>query len=136
MYMEKISGFNDPLKVDGLSPYLTGYKISTNLPNYIHDHFQPGHRKVIVSTDDYFKKTVKPLDFWSFIPKNHSNLEPKKSLQLRTNQLAAPQPRGAEFSAYDAEGVPTHDKDGNALPKSAIKKLAKDLGVSGMNQSP
>jgi len=35
--------------------------------------------------------------------------------------------RGAEFSAYDAEGVPTHDKDGNALPKSAIKKLAKDL---------
>ena len=34
--------------------------------------------------------------------------------------------RGAEFSAYDAEGVPTHDKDGNALPKSAIKKLAKE----------
>ena len=38
---------------------------------------------------------------------------------------------GAEFSAYDAEGVPTHDKDGNALPKSAIKKLAKDLEFLG-----
>jgi len=35
--------------------------------------------------------------------------------------------RGAEFSAYDEQGVPTHDKEGNALPKSAMKKLAKDL---------
>ncbi|CAK9006554.1 unnamed protein product [Durusdinium trenchii] len=33
--------------------------------------------------------------------------------------------RGDEFSAYDAEGVPTHDKEGNPLPKSSIKKLAK-----------
>mmetsp|Transcript_1261 Transcript_1261/g.3253 ORF Transcript_1261/g.3253 Transcript_1261/m.3253 type:complete len:467 (+) Transcript_1261:2-1402(+) len=35
--------------------------------------------------------------------------------------------RGAEFSAYDETGLPTHDKDGNPLPKSASKKLAKDL---------
>ncbi|CAE7180123.1 glnS [Symbiodinium pilosum] len=34
---------------------------------------------------------------------------------------------GSEFSAYDEAGLPTHDKDGNALPKSAVKKLAKDL---------
>lgn len=66
---------------------------------------------------------MKPLDFWSFIrvPKNHSNLDLEPS-------DAGQRPSGAEFSAYDAEGVPTHDKDGNALPKSAIKKLAKDLG--------
>ena len=81
MYMEKISGFNDPLKVDGLSPYLTGYKISTNLPNYIHDHFQPGHQKVIVSTDDSFKKTVE-TPWFSVIYKG-----PKKSLQLRTLKI-------------------------------------------------
>ena len=38
-------------------------------------------------------------------------------------------PAGAEFSAYDEQGVPTHDKEGNALPKSAMKKLAKDRTV-------
>ena len=32
---------------------------------------------------------------------------------------------GSEFSAYDETGLPTHDRDGNALPKSAVKKLAK-----------
>jgi glutaminyl-tRNA synthetase len=35
--------------------------------------------------------------------------------------------RGSEFSAYDDKGVPSHDKDGKELPKSAIKKLQKDL---------
>jgi len=35
--------------------------------------------------------------------------------------------RGSEFSAYDDRGVPTHDKDGKELPKSAAKKLVKDL---------
>ena len=37
---------------------------------------------------------------------------------------------GAEFSAYDEQGGPTHDKEGNALPKSAMKKLAKDRGTT------
>jgi len=35
--------------------------------------------------------------------------------------------RGDEFSAYDENGLPTHDKKGDALPKSAVKKLQKDL---------
>jgi len=35
--------------------------------------------------------------------------------------------RGDEFSAFDSTGMPTHAKDGTQLPKSAIKKLAKDL---------
>jgi len=35
--------------------------------------------------------------------------------------------RGAEFSAYDANGFPTHDSDGRELAKKAIKKLAKDF---------
>lgn len=35
--------------------------------------------------------------------------------------------RGDEFSAYDDAGLPTHAKDGTQLPKSAVKKLAKDL---------
>jgi hypothetical protein len=43
--------------------------------------------------------------------------------------VAASDPAGAEFSAYDEQGVPTHDKEGNALPKSAMKKLAKDRTV-------
>jgi len=34
---------------------------------------------------------------------------------------------GDEFCAYDASGLPTHSKDGTELPKSAVKKLAKDL---------
>jgi len=34
--------------------------------------------------------------------------------------------RGEEFSAYDDQGMPTHDKAGAALTKSAIKKLQKD----------
>jgi len=35
--------------------------------------------------------------------------------------------RGSEFSAYDETGLPTHAADESPLPKSAIKKLAKDL---------
>eukprot|EP00928_Gymnodinium_smaydae_P037547 TRINITY_DN26046_c0_g1_i1.p1 TRINITY_DN26046_c0_g1~~TRINITY_DN26046_c0_g1_i1.p1 ORF type:complete len:755 (+),score=226.07 TRINITY_DN26046_c0_g1_i1:39-2267(+) len=35
--------------------------------------------------------------------------------------------RAAEFSAYDAAGLPTHDKDGAALPKSRVKKLQGEL---------
>merc|ERR1711988_1373633 len=35
--------------------------------------------------------------------------------------------RGSEFSKYDEKGLPTHDKDGEELKKSAIKKLQKDL---------
>merc|ERR1712187_764368 len=31
--------------------------------------------------------------------------------------------RGAEFSAYDADGMPTHNKDGEQITKSAKKKL-------------
>lgn len=38
---------------------------------------------------------------------------------------------GAEFSAYDDTGLPTHDKEGNALPKSAVKKLAKERATGG-----
>ena len=36
---------------------------------------------------------------------------------------------GADFSSFDETGMPTHDKDGNVLPKSAIKKLAKEGDV-------
>lgn len=35
--------------------------------------------------------------------------------------------RGNDFSAYDSTGMPTHDKDGKELTKSAKKKLEKDL---------
>jgi len=35
--------------------------------------------------------------------------------------------RGDEFSTYDAEGMPTHDKAGTELTNSAKKKLVKDL---------
>jgi len=35
--------------------------------------------------------------------------------------------RGEEFSKYDASGMPTQDKDGKELAKSATKKLQKDL---------
>ncbi|KAL7752133.1 cysteinyl-tRNA synthetase [Sorochytrium milnesiophthora] len=35
--------------------------------------------------------------------------------------------QGGEYSAYDEQGVPTHDKEGAELPKSKRKKLAKDL---------
>lgn len=73
-----------------------------------------------MSTDDYFQKNS-----WNPLIFGHLS---QKSLQLRLWTIHSGQPRGTEFSAYDAEGVPTHDKDGNALPKSAIKKLAKDLG--------
>ena len=38
---------------------------------------------------------------------------------------------GAEFSAYDETGLPTHDKDGTALPKSAVKKLSKASFLAG-----
>merc|ERR1711871_237222 len=35
--------------------------------------------------------------------------------------------KAANFSAYDAEGFPTHDKDGKELAKSAVKKLRAEL---------
>lgn len=35
--------------------------------------------------------------------------------------------RGDEFSAFDADGMPTHDKDGKEVTKNAKKKLEKDL---------
>jgi len=35
--------------------------------------------------------------------------------------------RGADFSEYDDKGLPTHDKDGKELSKSAVKKLQQEL---------
>jgi glutaminyl-tRNA synthetase len=35
--------------------------------------------------------------------------------------------KGDEYSAYDDEGLPTHDKDGTALTKNKLKTLKKDL---------
>jgi len=51
----------------------------------------------------------------------------KERLQKLPPEEYFKQERGSEFSAYDETGLPTHDRDGNALPKSAVKKLAKDL---------
>lgn len=51
----------------------------------------------------------------------------KERLQRLPPEEYFKQERGSEFSAYDETGLPTHDKDGVALPKSAVKKLAKDL---------
>ena len=34
--------------------------------------------------------------------------------------------RSAEFSAWDDDGVPTKDRDGNDVPKSRVKKLRKE----------
>ena len=32
-----------------------------------------------------------------------------------------------KYSKYDDDGIPTHDAAGEALAKSAIKKLKKDM---------
>lgn len=34
--------------------------------------------------------------------------------------------RNEKFSAWDAEGIPTHDKEGKEVPKSALKKMKKE----------
>lgn len=35
--------------------------------------------------------------------------------------------QGEKFSKYDAEGLPTHDKEGEPLSKGVLKKLGKEL---------
>jgi cysteinyl-tRNA synthetase len=35
--------------------------------------------------------------------------------------------RAAAYSQYDAEGVPTHDKDGEPIAKAQTKKLSAEL---------
>jgi len=52
--------------------------------------------------------------------------EKKRLQQIPPDQLFKSE-RGGEFSQYDEKGMPTHDKDGAALTKSAVKKLQKDL---------
>jgi len=34
--------------------------------------------------------------------------------------------QGKKFSLYDAEGLPTHDKEGEPLSKGVLKKLGKE----------
>lgn len=53
--------------------------------------------------------------------------EEKKRLQQIPPAEFFRRERGTEFSNYDENGMPTHGKDGAALPKSALKKLQKDL---------
>lgn len=37
----------------------------------------------------------------------------------------------AEYTAWDAEGLPTHDKEGVEVAKSKLKKLKKEFDVQG-----
>lgn len=53
------------------------------------------------------------------LKKAMENVDPKVMFKMGEEMLS-------KYSAWDEEGLPTHDKEGVELTKSAIKKLKKD----------
>eukprot|EP01031_Cornospumella_fuschlensis_P025509 gene25509-30796_t len=52
--------------------------------------------------------------------------EKEEKAKIPPEQLFRLPPHAGAYSAYDAEGLPTHDKDGQPLSASALKKLQKE----------
>ena len=64
--------------------------------------------------------------------------QPKKAKQEGLNPSVPPSEMflgNSEFSAFDKEGIPTHDKDGKPLSASRLKKLRKQYATHSLIHS-